>query len=118
MKVKINTAKLSNNCCKIRNDYYDIPTIIQFCKEKEFKEFDYPLVAVDLSIEYSISSFKEMIEEVNRVNNVDLSYPIILSDEGAIIDGYHRIMKAILEGKETIRAIRMEEMPYPSHISK
>lgn len=39
--------------------------------------------------------------------------PIILDDLGYITDGWHRVAKAILEGKETIKAVRIQNMPAP-----
>ena len=53
-----------------------------------------------------------------RVNQCSLEYPIILDEVGQIADGYHRLCKAILEGKETIKAIRLLEMPAPDRISE
>ncbi len=35
---------------------------------------------------------------MKRVLNTDLNYPIILNEEGFIMDGWHRVTKALLEG--------------------
>lgn len=56
------------------------------------------------------------IFQCKRVNQCSLEYPIILDDVGQIADGYHRLCKAILEGKETIKAIRLLEMPAPDRV--
>ena len=47
------------------------------------------------------------------MQQVDLSYPIIQAPDGWIMDGYHRIAKAILEGKTTIKAVRLPALPEP-----
>ena len=52
------------------------------------------------------------------MQDCSLNYPIILDDCGQIADGYHRLCKAILEGRETIKAIRLEEMPAPDRIEE
>ena len=43
-----------------------------------------------------------------RIQKADLRHPIIMRSDGYIIDGWHRVAKAILEGKETIKAYRFE----------
>ena len=50
---------------------------------------------------------------MKRVLNTDLNYPIILNEEGFIMDGWHRVTKALLEGRETIKAVRFEKTPPP-----
>lgn len=47
------------------------------------------------------------------INAADLSYPIILDEDGEIMDGRHRIMKAMLAGEKTIKAVRFDENPSP-----
>ncbi len=56
---------------------------------------------------------KQFIENYKRVEDCSLDYPVILDDEGFIADGNHRLCKAILEGKDTIKAIRLLKMPAP-----
>ena len=48
---------------------------------------------------------------MKRTNNADLKYPIILTDKGVICDGWHRLCKAVYQGDEYIKAIRIEKMP-------
>ena len=48
-----------------------------------------------------------------RIQNCDTSIPIIMRQDGFIIDGWHRVVKAILEGKKTIKAYRFEEYVEP-----
>ena len=87
--------------------------LLAFCKEKGYKTFDLPLAGLNLSeLPWgSIESLDNFIWQMRRVLQCDTSHPIILDDVGQIADGYHRICKAILDGKTTIKAIRMEEMP-------
>ena len=44
---------------------------------------------------------------------MELKYPILIDHLGRICDGYHRIVKAIIENKTEIDATRIEEMPRP-----
>lgn len=43
-----------------------------------------------------------------RVQDCDTSIPVIMRHDGYVIDGWHRIAKAILEGKKEILAYRFE----------
>lgn len=93
-------------------DTWSASTLIQYCKEQKYKVFDLPLVGIDLSyLPFSVKTLDEFIYQSNRVKNTNLEYPIILDSTGKVCDGYHRICKAILEGRPTIKAIRIEQMP-------
>lgn len=49
-------------------------------------------------------SKKKYAENIGRIRDADLSYPIFLTGKGQIIDGYHRVLKAIQKGEKTIKA--------------
>ncbi|MEG0107817.1 MAG: hypothetical protein RR705_03065 [Lachnospiraceae bacterium] len=94
------------------NEIWKATTLIDYCKAKGYKPFDLPLAGIDLSTaHFTYSCTATFIFQMKRVQNSDLTYPIILDDFGQIADGCLRICKAILEGKTTIKAIRMEDMP-------
>lgn len=59
---------------------------------------------------------REMIEHYKLIQEADLSYPIILSEMGRVMDGMHRVAKAVLEGRETIKAVQFEEDPEPDYV--
>ena len=48
-----------------------------------------------------------------RIHSADLSYPIILSASGEIMDGLHRLAKAWMLGHPTIRVVQFEFDPDP-----
>lgn len=50
------------------------------------------------------------------IYEADLSYPIILSDEGKIMDGMHRTCQALIKGHKTIRAVKFPKDPEPDFI--
>ena len=58
----------------------------------------------------------EVIPELKRIEGADLSYPIILHPTGWVMDGYHRVAKALLAGHTTIKAVRFTEgsLPLPT----
>jgi hypothetical protein len=57
------------------------------------------------------TSLMSFIEHCKRTTQADLSFPIILSPCNFILDGKHRLAKAILTGEKTIKAVRFKKMP-------
>ena len=114
-KVQIDTTDLHENRFVDDSRSWDAATLIQYCKDKGYEPFETPLVSLDLSgMPWKIGRLSSFINHMHRVMNTDLSYPIILDDEGCIADGWHRVVKAIIEGQTTIKCIRLNEMPRPS----
>lgn len=72
-----------------------------------------PLQHLNISDTYSCLTLREMAAHVEAVNNSNLKYPIILDEDGEIMDGRHRLIKAILQGNKTIKAVRFQENPLP-----
>ncbi len=58
---------------------------------------------------------REMVVHMRLVRDVDPAYPVILGADGRVMDGMHRIARAVLDGRTTIRAVRFEELPQPDH---
>ena len=76
-----------------------------------------PLNHLDLSKQYDKLRIRDMVMHMKTVNDADLNYPIILDEDGEIMDGRHRIMKALLTGAETIKAVRFDENPTPCRVT-
>jgi len=50
------------------------------------------------------------------MDETDLRHPIVLSRDGRVMDGMHRVCKALIEGRDTIRAVRFEADPDPDYV--
>ena len=50
------------------------------------------------------------------IAEADLTYPIILSSDGRVMDGMHRAAKAILEGRDVIAAKQFVHDPEPDYV--
>lgn len=48
-------------------------------------------------------------DDYKRILTADLTYPIIIADNGYIIDGVHRLSKAHLEGRDEMKAYFFDE---------
>ena len=51
-----------------------------------------------------------------RILDAGLAYPLILSADGGLMDGGHRLAKAWLLGNREILAVQFEQDPEPDHI--
>ena len=47
---------------------------------------------------------KKYAENIERISKADLSYPIFMTSKYQIIDGYHRLLKAVKRKEKTIKA--------------
>ncbi len=59
---------------------------------------------------------RAVIEHAQLMQDADLAFPIILSSTGRVMDGMHRVGKAVLEGREAIDARQFEEDPPPDYV--
>lgn len=80
---------------------------------KDFPVMEIPIDHLNIYNTYEKLTLREMVMHMKAVNSADLSFPIILDEDGEIMDGRHRIMKALLIGKKTIKAVRFNENPTP-----
>lgn len=56
----------------------------------------------------------DLVNKIKQIQEVDLSYPILIY-RGFVMDGKHRVAKALLEGKKTIKVKYLEELPLPTN---
>ena len=59
---------------------------------------------------------RNVAEHARFINECDLAYPVILSSDGRIMDGMHRVLKALLLGESHIRAVRFLADPEPDFV--
>ncbi len=80
---------------------------------KDFPVLEVPLDHLNVYNTYSKLTLREMVMHMKAALKSDLKYPIILDEDGDIMDGRHRIMKAIFLGLPTIKAVRFDKNPTP-----
>jgi len=61
-------------------------------------------------------TIRRISEHYQRIRDCDPSWPIILNAEGDLMDGGHRVCKALAEGKATVMAVQFLETPAPDEI--
>ena len=77
---------------------------------------DVPLNHLSLYYTYEKLTLREMVTHMKAVNAADLKKPVILDEDGELMDGRHRLMKAMLIGAKTIKAVRFDENPSPCSV--
>lgn len=63
------------------------------------------------------ATIRQVADHARRIETADLQFPIILTADGALMDGGHRLAKAWLAGDSTIRAVQFESDPAPDWIT-
>jgi hypothetical protein len=56
---------------------------------------------------------REIVAHLRLVLDTDPSYPVILASDGRLMDGMHRVARALLEGRATVPAVRFPVDPEP-----
>lgn len=65
--------------------------------------------------EWQTPTVRSVVEHCELIRDVDLNYPIILGPDGRVMDGMHRIARALLDGQDSIKAVRFSELPEPDY---
>jgi hypothetical protein len=63
-------------------------------------------------------TWRAMLEHIRLIEVADLSFPIILSSVGSVMDGRLRVVKAVLQGREHIEAVQFDRDPQPDHVGR
>ena len=61
---------------------------------------------------------RNIVEHVKLIQATDLQYPIILSKDGRVMDGMHRVCKALLQGLKCIKAVQFNHEIPPDFINR
>lgn len=59
---------------------------------------------------------RSIIDHIHLIQASNLAFPIILDQSGRVMDGMHRVCKAILEGIHEIPAVQFAEDPEPDFL--
>ena len=62
-----------------------------------------------------VPTCRSLASHTRLINEADLSYPIILCAEGRVMDGMHRVTKALIEGRQDIACVRFQHTPSPDY---
>jgi hypothetical protein len=63
-----------------------------------------------------IPSCRAVAEHARLIDAANFQFPIILSSNGRVMDGMHRVCKAVLANRPTIEAVQFTQDPAPDHV--
>jgi len=110
MKIKKWLAP-NEQMCWLGNEGWSVPRLFELSKNLPVVEIQLDYLCV--SSTYEKLTLRDIVMHMQAVLDADLSKPIILSEDGDIMDGRHRIMKAMLNNIKTIKVVRFDENPSP-----
>ena len=59
---------------------------------------------------------RQVVDHARLMLECELAFPVILSSDGRVMDGMHRICKALLQGLEHVEAVRFVCDPEPDYV--
>jgi hypothetical protein len=63
-------------------------------------------------------TWRSLLGHLELVDAADPSYPIILAADGSVMDGMHRVTKALREGRHDIDAVQFPVDPEPDYVDR
>lgn len=102
--------------CTLGRNSWSVARLFELSRNLPVMEI--PLNHMSVYYIYEKLTMREMVTHFKAVNAADLGMPIILDEDGEIMDGRHRLMKALLTGAETIKAVRFDENPIPCKVTE
>jgi len=77
--------------------------------------FDLPLGLIPLRhFEFACPDIVEFARHMKHVLEVDVDDPVIMDEYGWVMDGRHRIVRALMDGKEAVRCVKLPDGLTPS----
>lgn len=61
---------------------------------------------------------RAVVEHATLINQADLAFPVILSSDGRVMDGMHRVAKALMLEHADIETVRFERDPEPDFFNR
>jgi len=104
----------NDQMCNLGRHKWSVARLFEL--SRDLPVMDVPLNHLHMYYTYGKLTLRDMVMHMQAVNDADLDMPIILDEDGEIMDGRHRLMKAILLGNETIKAVRFDENPSPCRV--
>jgi hypothetical protein len=100
-------------------DAWDVDRLIELARDLPVEQVPLEEIAEIDSVywfdEWQRPTVRRVAEHFRLVQEVELSRPIILGPDGRVMDGMHRVARALLEGRPTIAAQRLRALPDPDY---
>ncbi len=107
---------------KSPNGYYawDVLRLVEFAKGLEVENVPLSSIKeIDENYWYddpaNVPTCRALVDHFRLIQAADLKYPIILCADGGLMDGMHRVCKALLQNDTAIKAVRFKNTPEPDY---
>jgi len=61
---------------------------------------------------------RSLLQHMQLIDEADLGYPVILDQDGRVMDGMHRVCRAARDGIDRIPAVRFNVNPEPDFVGR
>lgn len=95
--------------CVLGRHRWSVARLIEL--SRHLKVMDVPIDHLNVYYTYSKLTLRDMVMHMNAVQLADLRCPIILDEDGELMDGRHRVMRAMLDGCKAVKAVRFDVNP-------
>jgi hypothetical protein len=99
-------------------DAWDVDRLIEL--SQDFPVIEVALASIDevdsnywFGDRFGDATVRKIVEHMELIQEVDPTFPIILGVDGRVMDGMHRVARALLERRPTIRAVQFPVHPEP-----
>lgn len=89
----------------------DLP--VRAIQLSSIRELDEPIL-----FDGSPATWRVLAAHLSLVVAADLAFPVILAADGALMDGRHRVAKALQAGRATIDAVQFAVDPPPDYVGR
>jgi hypothetical protein len=100
-------------------DAWDVDRLVELSRDIPVINVEIDSIAEVDSVywfdETQTPTVRRVVEHVRLIEEVDVRYPIILGPDGQVMDGMHRIARAMLDGRTTIPTVRFDQLPEPDY---
>lgn len=101
-------------------DAWDVDRLIELTDGKEVNQVALASIAEIDSVYWfgdsgERATVRNVVQHIRLIRETDLSHPIILDADGRVMDGMHRIAKALLEGRTHLAAVQFDDHPEPDY---
>lgn len=107
--------KPQDQMCTLGKCTWSVPRLFELSRDLPVMEV--PLDHLCVHYTYTELTLREMVMHMRAISEADLDKPIILDEDGELMDGRHRLMKAMLLGEKTIKAVRFDVNPSPCMVN-
>ena len=101
-------------------DAWDVDRLIELSRDLPVETVTVESIGeIDTSYWFDASqdepTVRKVVEHMQLILEVDTTYPIILGHDGRVMDGMHRLARALMDGNTEIDAVRFPEPLEPDY---